>query len=193
MIASLLNSQKHFSVFWLILIMLLSGWSPLVFWFLNPPVPLPRLWGFFQAYLLQLISLLPSYYIVFFSSLARSKYLSLFLLPFIFTLYSVRTAKSTIRQILLYFVFFSSFSFFFFFFFFCLSLVLVVWPGLGDLFVVQNPRTDSDWCIYHLLVWSIFKFLYNSQWITSSSLSYPVFYSFCVNLHIIVIIILLPH
>ena len=33
-----------------------------------------------------------------------------------------------------------SFFFFFFFFFFCLSLSLVVWPILGDLFVSKNPK-----------------------------------------------------
>ena len=38
----------------------------------------------------------------FFSSLARSSYLSLFSLPFNFTLWSVRTAKSTIREVLFF-------------------------------------------------------------------------------------------
>ena len=42
--------------------------------------------------------------IVFFSPLARSKYLSLFSLPFSFTLWSVRTAKFIIRQFLFFFV-----------------------------------------------------------------------------------------
>ena len=39
---------------------------------------------------------------VFFSSLARSKYLFRFLLSFIFTLWFTRTAKSTIRQVLFF-------------------------------------------------------------------------------------------
>ena len=39
----------------------------------------------------------------FFSSLARSKYLSLYSLSFIFTLWSARTAKSTIWQVLIFF------------------------------------------------------------------------------------------
>ena len=38
----------------------------------------------------------------FFSSLVRSRYLSLFLLSFNFTLWSARTAKSTIRQVLFF-------------------------------------------------------------------------------------------
>ena len=48
----------------------------------------------------------------FFSSLARSRYLSFFLLSFCYTLWSAGTAKSIIRQVI--FLFF----FFFFFFFF---------------------------------------------------------------------------
>ena len=62
----------------------------------------------------------------FFNSLARSRYLYLFS-PFIFTLKSVGTAKSIIRQVP--------------FFFWWLSLGLVFWPPLGDPFVSQNPRT----------------------------------------------------
>ena len=49
----------------------------------------------------------------FFSSLARSRYLSLFSHSFYFTLWSVGTVKSTILQIL----------FFFFFFFFLLIII----------------------------------------------------------------------
>ena len=62
----------------------------------------------------------------FFSSLARSRYLSFFSLSFCFILWSAGTAKSTILQV--------------FFFFFCwLLLSLVSWPGLGDPFVYQSP------------------------------------------------------
>ena len=57
----------------------------------------------------------------FFSSLARSRYLSLFSHSFSFILWSAGTEKSTILQVL---------------FFYCwLLLSLVSWPGLGDLFV----------------------------------------------------------
>ena len=57
----------------------------------------------------------------FFSSLARSRYLSFFSLSFRFILWSAGTAKSTILQIL---------------FFFCWLLWgLVFWPRLGDPFV----------------------------------------------------------
>ena len=57
----------------------------------------------------------------FFSSLARSRYLSFFSHSFSFILWSAGTAKPTILQVL---------------FFFCwLLLSLVSWPGLGDPFV----------------------------------------------------------
>ena len=70
----------------------------------------------------------------FFNSLARSRYLSLFPLSFSFIPWSAGTAKSTIWQVLS--------------FFFCLSLGLVVWPRLDDLFVSQNPR---EFCASHFL------------------------------------------
>ena len=72
-------------------------------------------------------------------------------------MWSAGTAKSAIRQVLYLSLFF------FFFFFFWLSQSLIVWLGLGDLFISQNscelyashsPRTDSGLCIYHLFAWS---------------------------------------
>ena len=111
---------------------LLSEWSPLVLLFSSLPAPSPILWGLSQVHQLQLLSLSPSCSIVCFfggvgCSLVTSKYLSLFSLSFYFTLWSAETVKSNIRQVL--------------FFFFCwLSLRLVDWPRLGDLFVSQNPR-----------------------------------------------------
>ena len=60
----------------------------------------------------------------FFSSRARSKYLSFFSLPSSFILWSAGTAKPTILQVL----------FFVFVFFFCLSLSgLLFWPRLADM------------------------------------------------------------
>ena len=60
----------------------------------------------------------------FFSSLAKPRYLFLFSLPFSFTLWSARTTKSTIRQLLC----------------FCgQPLGLVVWPRLDEPIVSQNP------------------------------------------------------
>ena len=75
--------------------------------------------------------------------------------------------------------------------FFCrLLLGLVFWSRLGDPFVWHSPikvcvsfsRTDAGLYIYHLVVWSDFKFLDISQWITSPSKSCLVLYSFCGNL-----------
>ena len=60
----------------------------------------------------------------FFNSLARSRYLFFFSHSFRFILWSARTAKSTILQILI---------------FFCWLLWgLVFWPGLGDSFFIIN-------------------------------------------------------
>ena len=91
----------------------------------------------------------------FFDFIARSRYLSLFSLSFNFPLWSARSAKYTIRQVL----------------FFCwLSPSLIVWPRLDDPFVSQNPRefcvsfsrTDSGLCINHFFIWSNSNFLHNS-------------------------------
>ena len=101
---SLLQSPGLFSVFWEILVMLSFGWSLLCVWFLS--FPLPNHWGSFQVYQFQFVSTSPSFSIVLFCSLARSRYLSLFSLSFNFTLLSTGMAKSTIRKV---------FSFLFFF------------------------------------------------------------------------------
>ena len=88
----------------------------------------------------------------FLSSLARSNYLFLFLLSFIFTLLSARMAKFTIQQVL----------------FFCWqSLSLVICPRLGNLFVSQNPwyfahliLQDRLWVLHIPLIYIVkFKFL----------------------------------
>ena len=65
-----------------------------------------------------------------FCSLARSWYLSPFSLSFIFSQWSVGTAKFTILQIL-----------------YCLlTITLVVWPRLGNPLVFQNPKAV---CVSH--------------------------------------------
>ena len=71
----------------------------------------------------------------FFSSLARSRYLSLFLISFNFILQTARTAESTI----------CSFSYFFFF---LLSLGQFILPGVGDPFVSQISK---EFCASHFL------------------------------------------
>ena len=62
----------------------------------------------------------------FFSSIARSRYLSLFSSSFNFTLWSAGTARSTIQQVLLFFCW--------------LSQGLFGWPKLGNPFASQNLR-----------------------------------------------------
>ena len=74
----------------------------------------------------------------FFSSLSKSRYLSLFLLLVIFALWSTGTGKSTIWKVL--------------FFYFCcwLSLGLLIWLRWGDILVSQNPM---EFCVSHSPGW----------------------------------------
>ena len=102
------------------------------------------------------------FHCLFFSSLARSTYLSLYSLSFNAVLWSVGTTKSTIRQVL----------FSFFLFFFRLSLGVVIWSRSADLFVSQNPRelwkshSPEQILCWALFVWSNLNFLHNFPWIT---------------------------
>ena len=98
----------------------------------------------------------------FFNSLARSRYLSFFSHSFSFILWSAGTAKSTILQVLFF-------------------LLIIIRSGLlaeirwsvcmsksHRSLCVLFSRAGAGLCIYHLLVWSNFNFLYISQWITLS-------------------------
>ena len=63
---------------------------------------------------------------------------------------------------------------------------------------VSFSRTDSGLCIYHLLEWSNFNFLHDSQWIPLPTQSFLVLYSFGASLlhsHIMWLIVssLSPH
>ena len=82
----------------------------------------------------------------FFSSLAISRYLSLFSLSLNFTQWFARTENFTIQQVLI----------------FCwLSHGLVVWPKWGDPFVSKNHRVSlSLWLIYF---WQVFHSSFNSN------------------------------
>ena len=112
LIANNLRSSGFFSVFCPILIMLLFVWSRIVHRFPILPAPLETLWGLSQVIQLQII-MLSLFIHRFFGSPARSKYVGFFFffffffsLSLIFTLWSVETAKSTIRNVL-YFVYLS--------------------------------------------------------------------------------------
>ena len=113
----------------------------------------------------------------FFNSLARSRYLSFFTLSFRFILWSARKAKSTILQILFFF------------------LLIIMRSGLlaGTMWSVcilkshrslceSFSRTGAGLCIYDLFVWSNWNFLHISQWIALPTQSYLALYSFCANL-----------
>ena len=128
----------------------------------------------------------------FFSSLARSRYLSFFSHSFCFILWSAGTAKSTILQVLFF-------------------LLIIIKSGLlaGIMWSVcilkshrilceSFSRTGAGLCLYHLLIWSNLSFLHNSQWIILPTQSCLALYSRCANmLHSLIIWLmvsfLLPH
>ena len=111
------------------------------------------------------------------NSLARSRYLFFFSHSINFILWSVGTAKSTILQILFYF------------------LLIMVSSGLlahirwsvcisksHRSLCVSFSRTAAGLCIYHLLVWSNLNFLHISQRITLPNQSCLALYSLYANL-----------
>ena len=112
-----------------------------------------------------------------FSSRASSRYLSFFSLSFRFILWSAETAKSTILQILFFFLLIIMRSG---------LLAGIRWPvcmlkSYRSL-CASFSRTGAGLCIYHLLVWSNWNFLHISQWITLPTQSCLTLYSFCANL-----------
>ena len=117
---------------------------------------------------------------IFFNSLAKSRYLSFFSHSFSFILWSAGTAKSIILQILLLLL---------------LLLLIIIKSGLlaeikwsicmsesHKSLCVSFSRTAARLGIYHLFIWSNFNFLNIFQWITLSTQSCLVLYSFCANL-----------
>ena len=111
----------------------------------------------------------------FFNSLARSRYLSFFSHSFSFILWSAGTAKSTILQVLFYFVIIKS------------GLLAGIRWCVCMLkshrsLCVAFSRTGAGLCIYHLLVWSNLSLLHISQWITLPTQSCLGLYSLCANL-----------
>ena len=102
--ANLPKSSALVSVFWMILIIQLFRWSPLVFLFPSPLVPLIILRWLYEEYQLQLVlsSLSCS---TAFSILkqGRGTFFFFFLLSFKFTQWSTGTGKSTFLQVLFFF------------------------------------------------------------------------------------------
>ena len=133
--------------------MLEFGWSPLVLLFPTTIVSVP------------------TYSIVFFfSSQARSRYLSLFSLSF-----SLTSGQPEQQNPL------KAGSFFF-----ICHLAKIRW----SIFISKSlrssclsfSRTDTGSCIYHLFVRSYLKFLHILQWITHSNQSCLLLYSLCTKL-----------
>ena len=93
----------------------------------------------------------------FLCSLARSKYLSNFLLSFIFTQWLARMAKST-RQLL---------------FFFLSAPGIAIWQGLGDPFLSQNPCKFYAFIISIIILFDFFTSIraFSEVWMIASSLS----------------------
>ena len=113
----------------------------------------------------------------FFNSLVRSIYLFFFSLSFRIILWSVGRAKSTILQILFFFLLIIMRS----------SLLAGIRWSVCILKSHRSlcesfSRTGAGLGIYHLFVWSNRNFLHISQWITLSTQSWPALYSFRVNL-----------
>ena len=138
--------------------------------FYNPLVTVPK-----APFTIGII--VPFMFHSFFYSLVRSRCLSFFSHFFSFILWSAWIAKSTILQILFFF------------------LLIIIRSGLlADIrwshfmskfhrcLCVSFSRTDNGLCISHLFAWSNFNFLHISQWITLPSQSCLVLYSFCANL-----------
>ena len=110
----------------------------------------------------------------FFNSLARSRYLAFFIHSFGFILWSAGTEKSSILQILFFF------------------LLIILRSGLlagirWFVFMLKShrslcvsfSRTCAGLCIYHLFVWSNWNFLHISQWTTLPTQSCLDLYFLC--------------
>ena len=76
------------------------GWSWIVLWFLTFPVPFPSIWGSFQVCQLQLVSLLLSCSITFFSFSGKVQELVFVFISFI--LWFANLARFTIRQVVFF-------------------------------------------------------------------------------------------
>ena len=123
----------------------------------------------------------------FLSSLARFKYLSL-------SLRFLRISLSTVHQDGRVHnsggSFFSCFLFYFILFYFLFlfngtmsGLLASMWWSVCTsksqiTLCVSFSRRNSGLCIYHLVLWSFFNFLHNSQWITFPTQPCLVFYFF---------------
>ena len=172
MTASLLKSPGLFSIFWPSSIMLSFEWSSLVRQlsrpFSNPLITVPKA-------PITIGTIVTFMFHSFFNSLARSRYLSFFSHFFSFILWSARTVKSTLLQILFF------------------LLLIIIKSG----FLAENrrsvcmskshrnlcvlfSRTGDGLCIYHFFVWSNLNFFHISQWYYYYYFYYYYYYFFQV-------------
>ena len=140
--------------------MLWLGWSRNFLWFPIPPISLSSRWRLFQTHQLQLVSPFPTWFVLFFSSLAMSKYQLIFSLSFIFILWSAKTTKSTMNGLLAEI---------------CWSVCI---SKSQRILCLSFSWTDSGVCIYNMVVWSNFNLLHNSERITFPTQLYLVLYFF---------------
>ena len=128
----------------------------------------------------------------FFNPLARSRYLSFCSHSFSFILWSAGTAKSTLLQILFFWVIIIRSG----------LLAEIRWSACmsksHSSLCVSFSRTCAGLWIYYLLVWSNLNFLHISLWITLPTQSCLVLYSFCANLlHLLIMLLMVsslsPH
>ena len=159
------KSPGLFSVFWLILIMLL-GWSPLILLFLSPPVLVPILWWLPSAPIT--IGITVAFMFHSFSILEQGPgtYLSFCFLSILLF--------GQLGQQIPQLGKFSSFLFFILFVCVCVCVLTIIRSGhLAEIrrsvcfskiqrsLCVSFSRTDSGLCIYRLFIWS--NFYYYSQ------------------------------
>ena len=123
----------------------------------------------------QLVIVTFMFHSTFFSSPAKSKYLSMFTFSFIFTLWPAGTTEST-KEWLFLFVLINTKS----------RLLTRVSCSVS---VSKSQRilwVSFSWtytlCIYNLLEWSNFNLLHSSQWITFPPQSCIVLFSSCASL-----------
>ena len=141
----------------------------------------PSPWELFQVHQLQLVSLSPSCSTAFLVLWHGPKIWLLFppTLFFVFTLWFAGTANST--RWLVHFFLLIEIRF---------GLRIgtqwcVCISKLQRILCVSFSRTDSGLCIYHLVVWSHFNLLHNSQWITFPTQSFCTSFVLVCNIHLL--------
>ena len=166
-------------------ISILANLNNIVVWMVPicPPIsnsssPLSKPWGSVWSVPITIGITVTFMFHSFFMSLVRFKFLSLFLLFFIFIVvcwdskvhYTTGSPFFFFWLIITWFDLLAGISWFV-----CISKSLRI-------MCISLSKMDSGLCIYYLFIWSNFNFLHNSQWISFPFLSYLVLYSFLASL-----------